>query len=139
MGPEISSGKKIIKAASACVWRDGHVLLARRGKMLGRGLWSLPGGKQEARESEAETAARELLEETGVVADLRLRVGLYHIDIDDVRYAIACFTGLYLAGEARPASDSDAIAWVSPGQLSAYPLAFNTREAVSAAHKLIKP
>ena len=66
-----STSSPIIKAASACVWRDGEVLLARRGKTLGKGTWSLcPAGKLEPGETALEAAHRELLEETGVTAEL---------------------------------------------------------------------
>lgn len=47
--------------------RDGHVLLMRRHKEPNLGLWVAPGGKIEAHESPYEGAARELVEETGLV------------------------------------------------------------------------
>nr|WP_239579740.1 NUDIX domain-containing protein [Microlunatus panaciterrae] len=51
----------------------GRLLLVRRGNQPSRGLWSIPGGRREPGETEAEATARELLEETGlrvVVGDL---------------------------------------------------------------------
>lgn len=50
------------------VWKGDSVLLIRRGKPPGLGEWSLPGGSQELGETLFEAAAREVLEETGVVA-----------------------------------------------------------------------
>lgn len=50
------------------VWKGDAVLLVRRGKPPGEGEWSLPGGSQELGETLAGTAAREVLEETGIVA-----------------------------------------------------------------------
>ncbi len=66
-----SSALPVIQAASACVWRNGRVLLARRGKTLGKGTWAFPGGKLERGETALAAAHRELLEETGFVAVVR--------------------------------------------------------------------
>jgi ADP-ribose pyrophosphatase YjhB (NUDIX family) len=44
----------------------GRLLLVRRGTEPGRGLWSVPGGRVEPGESDAEATAREVLEETGL-------------------------------------------------------------------------
>lgn len=114
------------------------MLLARRGKALGHGLWSLPGGKLEADETETAAAHRELLEETGVRAELGQKVGEYSIDAGPVCYLISCFTGLYLSGEATAASDSDAVAWVKPDALSGYVLAPNTASAIATARRLLR-
>lgn len=50
------------------VVRDGRVLFGRRISEHATGTWSMPGGKQEAGESIEDAGARELLEETGLVA-----------------------------------------------------------------------
>ena len=50
--------------------RDGEVLLIRRGKPPRQGEWSLPGGRIEWGETAEAAALRELIEETGVTADL---------------------------------------------------------------------
>ena len=55
-------------AVSTAVFRDGRVLIARRGAEPGLGLWSLPGGRVEAGETLADAARRELMEEVGVEA-----------------------------------------------------------------------
>jgi 8-oxo-dGTP pyrophosphatase MutT (NUDIX family) len=137
MTEETSSTARIIKAASACVWREGAVLLARRGKALGQGLWSLPGGKLEPGETAHAAASRELLEETGVVAQLIHEVGVFHIAAGSIAYEITCFAGMHQSGEAQAASDSDAVAWVLPDALQGYPLAPNTEAAVQRARLLL--
>ena len=50
---------------------QSRLLLVRRGQEPARGTWSVPGGRVEAGESDAEATAREVLEETA----LRVRVG----------------------------------------------------------------
>jgi 8-oxo-dGTP diphosphatase len=129
---------RIIKAASACVWRDGEVLLIQRGNAHGKGQWSLPGGKVELGESDLETAQRELLEETGINANLTQSVGVFDIEMGDFTYSIHCFTGHYLSGEAKAASDAQALAWVRPTVIEQYSLAPLTLNAVNLASNLIK-
>ncbi|MDE2445505.1 MAG: NUDIX hydrolase [Alphaproteobacteria bacterium] len=119
-----------ILGASACVWRDGKVLLIKRGKQPGKGLWSLPGGKVEFGETAQAAAARELQEEAGVVAELQKLVGLYEIVTPQVHFAVACYGGPYLSGVAQAASDAEAVAWVDPKDLAQYVLAPNIVEAI---------
>jgi bifunctional NMN adenylyltransferase/nudix hydrolase len=47
----------------------GQVLLVQRGNHPGKGLWALPGGFVEPRESLADGAMRELIEETALAID----------------------------------------------------------------------
>lgn len=132
-----SKQKPIIKAASACVWRGEDVLLIQRASKLGHGRWSLPGGKHEADETDVQAAHRELLEETGVTSTLHMPLGVFHIDVGDVNYAIHSFSGNYLEGEAKAGSDAGAVAWVHYTKLSEYNLAPNILEAVALARKLL--
>jgi 8-oxo-dGTP diphosphatase len=137
MTEDITSKRPIIKAASACVWRGDEILLAQRGKTLGHGLWSLPGGKIESGENNRSAAIRELLEETNVVADLQHYVGDFDLIAGDVHYVISCFTGHYVSGEAIAMTDARAVAWVHWQRIGDYRLAFNNTEAVALARKLI--
>lgn len=50
----------------AVVTVSNHVLLVRRGGLLGNGLWAIPGGFLEPRERLLQGAIRELREETGL-------------------------------------------------------------------------
>jgi ADP-ribose pyrophosphatase YjhB (NUDIX family) len=58
-----------IPATIAAVVRDGHVLLVRRANPPDENCWAFPGGKIDAGECIEAATARELLEETGVVAE----------------------------------------------------------------------
>jgi 8-oxo-dGTP diphosphatase len=137
MAIDHSKQKPILKAASACVWSKDSVLLIKRASALGYGRWSLPGGKQEPGEPDIETAHRELTEETGITADLIHDLGIFHIDVGDVIYAIHSFAGLYIAGQAQAASDASDIAWVNHRELNTFNLTPNILDAVALARKLI--
>jgi 8-oxo-dGTP diphosphatase len=125
--------------ASACIWKDGKVLLVQRAKPP-LGLWSLPGGHVEFGETALAAAQRELLEESGVHADLAEFVGLYEIIRANpaMHYAIACYCGLWTSGEARASSDALTVQWVAPAELYHLDFAPNVREAIARARALLK-
>ena len=54
-------------ASSAIVERAGRYLLVRRGNPPAADLYAFPGGRAEPGETPAETALRELFEETGLI------------------------------------------------------------------------
>ena len=125
--------------ASACIWKNGKVLLIQRAKPPA-GLWSLPGGHVEFGETALAAAQRELLEESGVTADLTEFVGLYEIIREKplFHYAIACYCGFWRSGEARASNDALAVAWASPAALEGFDFAPNVREAIARAQALLK-
>jgi 8-oxo-dGTP diphosphatase len=57
------------------VVRDGRVLLGLRRGPHGTGTWSFPGGKVDAGEAPSRAVARELEEETGLVATAVSQIG----------------------------------------------------------------
>lgn len=128
--------------ASACVWRDGRVLLIERDKPP-RGLWSLPGGHVEPGETVEEAARRELREETGLSAELQQFVGLYDIIRRDAtgalvaHYAVACYAGIAGEGEAIAGGDASAVRWVAPADLGQFVLAPNVAAAIGRARALL--
>ena len=130
---------EVILAASACVWRGAQVLLIKRGKPPGKGLWSLPGGKIETGETAETAAARELFEETQVIAKLVQAMGPYEIRRDQaIIYAITCFAGIYVSGKAVARSDAAEVAWVYPQDLNRFELAPNIARAIADAKQLLK-
>lgn len=62
---KIKRGEGPFITVDAVVTASQHVLLVRRGGVLGNGLWAIPGGFLEPRERLLQGAIRELKEETG--------------------------------------------------------------------------
>lgn len=128
-----------ILGASACIWRGGQLLLIKRGKPPGKGLWSLPGGKIELGEEVEAAAARELFEETQVVAKLVHAMGPFEVKRDGVLiYSITCFAGHYVSGDAVAGSDAAEVAWVYPQDIGASELAPNIAQAIAESAKVLK-
>ena len=80
---------------------DGRLVMIRNWRMaVGGPLWELPAGKREQGESPAQTAARELTEETGYTASAIKTLGGYYTSpgfADEYMHAFVA-TGL-VAGE----------------------------------------
>ena len=115
-----------ILAASTAVFRDGRVLLARRGRAPLAGVYSLPGGAVKVGETLRQAAARELMEEVGVEADILAFVD--HVepiarDGERVRahFVIAAFVGRWRAGEPHLTPEADDVVWVDPLAIGDYP------------------
>lgn len=135
------SGEPIL-AASAAVFRDGKVLIARR--VAPPALWSLPGGRIEKGESPAQAAERELYEETGVEADIVGPAGECEVIVKDKsgaatgRYLIYAFAARWRGGEAKPGLEASAVEWVAPGEIASYKVTDGLLPIVLAAERLIK-
>jgi 8-oxo-dGTP diphosphatase len=102
--------------------QDGKVLLVRRGRDPGRGLWAVPGGKIRHGEPMREAARRELLEETGLEVEVGdvVWVGEY-LGADD-HIVLIDFAGSVMGGELRAGDDAEDVRWVELEEAVEYPL-----------------
>lgn len=116
---------------------DGRLLLIRRGHEPGKGLWSIPGGRIEAGESDAAALVREVLEETGLVVTQGRLIGSVRRppggapggaggSVLDIRDYEATITGGVLAA----GDDADDAVWAGPAELDTLPLAEGLLDAL---------
>jgi 8-oxo-dGTP diphosphatase len=95
----------------------GRLLLILRGHEPGKGLWSIPGGRIEPGETDAQALVREMREETGLIVTCGPLLGAVErpglggalIEIRDYR---AIVTG----GELVPGDDADDARWVTAAE-----------------------
>jgi ADP-ribose pyrophosphatase YjhB (NUDIX family) len=129
---------------SACIFKNGKVLLAERTKPPFDGVWSLPGGHVEHGERLAAAAHRELLEETGIEADFAKPFDWAEIILTsaggeiETHYVIAVFAGIWRAGEARAGSDARAVEWVSIADIAKHALTPETGRIIQSAAQFLR-
>jgi 8-oxo-dGTP diphosphatase len=117
-----------ILAASAAVFRDGKVLLGSRRNPPAAGVFSLPGGLVETGETLQEAALRELMEETGVVAEILAFNG--HAEViqrdDDGRvkrhFVIVSFVARWVSGEGEPNEELGEVLWADEAKVASLTL-----------------
>ncbi len=131
--------------ALAVVPRGDAVCLVQRRNPPDAGLWGFPGGHVEPGETALAAAARELSEETGVIA----RPLGYLTNIDVIRrdasgallwhYLLAAVLCAHESGEPRAGDDALRAAWVPLGDIAAGRLPLSARVAELARLALHDP
>ncbi len=128
-----------VVGVGAVVWRDGKVLLVRRGKPPRAGHWSLPGGRLELGETVSEAARREVFEETGLTVDvLGLVTTVDLIERDDdgrvrFHYVLVDVSAAWLAGDAVAGDDAAETAWVTLEDLATMDVWSETERVIRLA------
>ena len=124
MTPAVS--ERPIPGVGVAVVADGRLLLVKRGREPGRGLWAVPGGKVEAGEELTATARREVAEETGleVVVEDVVWVGesIGPGDPPAWHYVMIDFIGRVVGGEPVAADDADEVGWFTDEEARHLPL-----------------
>jgi 8-oxo-dGTP diphosphatase len=123
-------------AVGAIVFKDGRVLLVKRGRPPSQDQWAIPGGRVELGETLQAAAEREIHEETGLT--IRARDPAYIFDViqrDDAgrvrfHYVIVDLLADYLAGEPRPGDDAREARWVAPQDLAGLPVSQTTLDVL---------
>lgn len=97
--------------------RGEEVLLIQRGTAPRKGEWSIPGGRIESGETEAQAALRELAEETSVNADLLTKITALDADFEGFHYRLHDYLARWTSGEPEAGDDADKAQFIPINQI----------------------
>ncbi|MDQ3953311.1 MAG: NUDIX hydrolase [Actinomycetota bacterium] len=113
MAPQVAVGAIVVK--------DDRLLMIRRAKEPGAGLWSLPGGRIEHGEYLADALQREVAEETGLDVRVHDLVGILEV-VGEPHYVILDYYAEVLGDDAPVASgDVSDARWVPLDEVASLP------------------
>jgi 8-oxo-dGTP diphosphatase len=133
----------VIPCVGAVIKDDqGRLLLIKRGHEPGAGLWSLPGGRIEPGETDAQALVREMREETGLEVQAGPLLGSVRRSapggpaaaggqkntVLDIRDYAATITG----GTLRAGDDAADARWVAVSELPRLPITEGLVEALTS-------
>ncbi|MGQ0632676.1 MAG: NUDIX hydrolase [Sporichthyaceae bacterium] len=109
-----------VPCVGALIHDDSHrLLLIRRVNAPADGCWSLPGGRVEAGESDAEALVREVREETALRVSVGMRIGTVAVGGPaDVLYDVRDYACAVVGGTLRAGDDASDARWVSRAELA---------------------
>ena len=111
---------------------QGRLLLIKRGHEPGAGLWSLPGGRIEPGETDAEALVREMLEETGLkIAPGRLLGSVKRPGRDGDVIDIRDYAATVISGTLRAGDDAADAMWASVADLGSLAVTDGLIEALT--------
>lgn len=112
---------------------EGKVLILRRAKTAhAEGRWCLPGGKVDYNETVEQAVAKELREETALDCG-RARFLFYQDSLPPEPGTMHCINLYFectVSGEPQLNPESSDWAWVGPGELDRYEIAFRNDEGL---------
>lgn len=131
------SERRIRCVGAVMVDDAGRLLMVRRAHEPGRGRWSIPGGRVEAGETDAQALIREVAEETGLVVEIVRLLGTVQRQAPDgAVFDICDYRCRVTAGTLRPGDDADDARWCDAQTLATLPIVAGLLEALTHWHCL---
>ena len=135
----------IVGVAGIAFDAAGAVLLVRRNRPPGTGLWSVPGGRVEPGETLVDACAREVREETGLEVDVGPMVTVVERVERDAdgsllhHYVIVDFLITSMRGTVRAGSDASEARFVGAAELATLSLTEGLAGVIEHARRLGPP
>ena len=132
----MKTSKKPQPASSAIIERDGRYLLVLRSNPPSAAMFAFPGGRGEEGETAAETALRELFEETGIRGEKPVLFATYDLPgREDGPGSPSFFLSVFKVkadAEAVAVASDDAagVGWYSAEEIAALPAPDSVRECI---------
>jgi 8-oxo-dGTP diphosphatase len=133
----MKKSKKPQPASSAIIERDGRYLLVLRSNPPSADMYAFPGGRGENRETPAQTALRELFEETGIRGEKPLLFATYdlpgRLDAPDSPSFFLSVFKVRADEEAIAVASDDAasVGWYSAEEIAKLPAPDSVRECIA--------
>jgi ADP-ribose pyrophosphatase YjhB (NUDIX family) len=112
---------------------QGRLLMIKRGHEPGAGLWSIPGGRIEPGETDAEALVREMLEETGLAVQVGPLIGsVQRPGLGDAVIDIRDYAATVTGGTLRPGDDAADARWVNMADMGSLEITEGLIEALTS-------
>lgn len=121
----------------AIIVENNRVVVVRRAHEPLKGQWSVPGGVLELGETLHSGAAREALEETGLVVEVGEVLEVFDRILRDgygrvqFHYVLIDFLCRRVSGELRAGEDASEARWVTAEELRNFPIADSAQAVLS--------
>ena len=138
----MTAAERPVLAVSTAVFRDGKVLLARRGAKPSIGLWTLPGGRVEPGETLAIAAAREVMEEVGVDCAIIGVAGAIDVIQNNpdgtlkAHYVVVSHAANWVAFEPTTGPEAAEVGWFEPHAIPSTETTPGLQPIIDAAAKI---
>ena len=111
---------------------QGRLLMIKRGREPGAGLWSIPGGRIEPGETDAEALVREMLEETSLTVQVgRLLGQVRRPGLNGAVIEISDYAATVIGGTLRAGDDAADARWVAAGDMDSLEITDGLIEALT--------